>query len=340
MILLMDDCKIFTYTILIPHKDIPDLLQRCLDSIPQRDDIQIIVVDDNSNPNKVDFTHFPGLERDNVECYFTKEGKGAGYARNIGLEHAKGKWLLFADSDDFFLGGMLDKLDRWKDSDNDIVYFRLSSFCLETGKESNRHVASNILSEEYLSGHISMREYVRSFVGPIGKMILNKFVMDNHLTYEEVKVANDVRFAAMSALCVHRVAIADDVLYMISERSGSLTRSPKMWENMNRIRTRLLVLKSVNDYFVGEGYPELRYDHIRIWALEYSLGFNIGLRSIPLFLYTASLLPLYHLHKPIHYDNKINSIRNYSYVHLLYYYLKKYSLFHIKKIYSAFHGVK
>ena len=38
------------FSIIIPHKNIPSLLQRCLDSIPKRDDVQIIVVDDNSNP--------------------------------------------------------------------------------------------------------------------------------------------------------------------------------------------------------------------------------------------------------------------------------------------------
>ncbi|MDR2475404.1 MAG: glycosyltransferase family 2 protein, partial [Bacteroidales bacterium] len=39
----------FNYSIIIPHKDIPDLLRRCLDSIPYRNDLQIIIVDDNSN---------------------------------------------------------------------------------------------------------------------------------------------------------------------------------------------------------------------------------------------------------------------------------------------------
>ena len=65
------------YNIIIPHKNTPKLLKRCLDSIPQRDDLHIIVVDDNSDPNKVDFEHFPGLDRDDVEVFFTKEGKGS-----------------------------------------------------------------------------------------------------------------------------------------------------------------------------------------------------------------------------------------------------------------------
>ena len=32
----------YTYTIIIPHKNIPLLLQRCLDSIPLRQDIQVV----------------------------------------------------------------------------------------------------------------------------------------------------------------------------------------------------------------------------------------------------------------------------------------------------------
>ena len=37
-----------TFSIIIPHYDIPDLLMRCLKSIPVSEDIQVIVVDDNS----------------------------------------------------------------------------------------------------------------------------------------------------------------------------------------------------------------------------------------------------------------------------------------------------
>ena len=78
----IDSPNTVSYTHL--HKNIPNLLQRCLDSIPNREDVQIIVVDDNSDPNIVDFDKFPGLNRSNVEVIFTKEGKGAGYARNTG----------------------------------------------------------------------------------------------------------------------------------------------------------------------------------------------------------------------------------------------------------------
>src|SRR5574344_311021 len=95
--------NMINYTIIIPHKNTTDLLRKCIDSIPKRNDVQVIIVDDNSDADKVDFEHFPGLNEERTEVYFTKEGKGAGYARNIGLQYAIGKWVVFVDADDYFL---------------------------------------------------------------------------------------------------------------------------------------------------------------------------------------------------------------------------------------------
>ena len=66
------------YSIIIPHKNTPDLLKRCINSIPVRKDLEIIIVDDNSSEKFVDFDNFPGLHRENTTVIFNKEGKGAG----------------------------------------------------------------------------------------------------------------------------------------------------------------------------------------------------------------------------------------------------------------------
>ena len=93
------DIMIPLYSIIIPHYDIPDLLMRCLKSIPVSEDIQVIVVDDNSPDADTYLERYPELSRPYLEFTRTTKGGGAGYARNVGLDHAKGKWLLFADSD-------------------------------------------------------------------------------------------------------------------------------------------------------------------------------------------------------------------------------------------------
>jgi len=45
---------------------------------------------ENIDTTKVDFEKFPGLNEPRTTVIFTKEGKGAGYARNVGLERARG----------------------------------------------------------------------------------------------------------------------------------------------------------------------------------------------------------------------------------------------------------
>ena len=50
----------YHYSIIIPHKNTPRLLERCLCSIPTWDEIQIIIIDDNSNSESVDFSSFSG----------------------------------------------------------------------------------------------------------------------------------------------------------------------------------------------------------------------------------------------------------------------------------------
>ena len=100
------------FTIVIPHKNTPTLLERLVDSIPPRDDLEIIVVDDHSDADVVDFNHFPCKDRAGLAVVMNKECHGAGYARNCALPLAKGRWILFADSDDFFNSGFNEFLNR------------------------------------------------------------------------------------------------------------------------------------------------------------------------------------------------------------------------------------
>ena len=114
------------YTIIIPHYNCPDLLNRLLDSIPQRMDLEIIVIDDNSFLDKR-----PKVCRNDVKVIQlqAEESKGAGYARNVGIKHAVGEWLLFADSDDYYMNNFVNKLDDFKDSKYDIIFFDYAQVC-------------------------------------------------------------------------------------------------------------------------------------------------------------------------------------------------------------------
>lgn len=210
------------YTIIIPHKNTPDLLAYCLSTIPERDDVQVIVVDDNSDASKVDFENFPQWKGVYYECYFTKEGKGAGYARNVGLDHAKGNWVLFVDADDFLLPSINKIFDESNDSVADIIYFRPQAVMLKDRKSpSNRADAYNALVDEYEESHDENNLRCR-FFSPTCKFVRRSLIEKFNIRFEEIKYSNDNLFAVLIGCNAKTIEVRDETYYVITECNNSL----------------------------------------------------------------------------------------------------------------------
>ena len=218
-----------TFSVIIPHHDIPKLLQRCLDSIPDTPDVQVIVVDDNSSTEKVDFTNFPGKERKYTTTIFDKSGGGAGRARNIGMEHAEGKWLVFADSDDFFVAGAFGILERHKDDCKDIILFKADSVDSDDYTPSNRHLKLNKAIDDALSGKITAKSAVLKMPVPWCKMFRRQYIQDKGALYDEIYANNDMMFVLKSVYWTgdDAVTVANEVLYTVTTRKGSLEAMKK-----------------------------------------------------------------------------------------------------------------
>lgn len=213
-----------TFSVIIPHHNIPNLLQRCLNSIPDREDIQVIVVDDNSSEDKVDFEHFPGLDRKHTEFIFDKKGGGAGYARNIGMLHANGKWLVFADADDFFSIDAFDVFFRYKDDSNAIIHFKADSVNSDDYTPSDRHLTLNKAIDDAMSSIITSKEAVLAMPVPWCKMFRRDFIDGRGVLFDEVYACNDLMFV-LKATCWaddDAVCVVNNVVYTVTSRRGSL----------------------------------------------------------------------------------------------------------------------
>ena len=91
-------------SIIIPHKNSIRLLERALLSAPISESVEIIVVDDHSHTSEranVLAPAFPSV----IFLNNRNANRGAGAARNMGLEHSKGEWIIFLDADDYFEAG-------------------------------------------------------------------------------------------------------------------------------------------------------------------------------------------------------------------------------------------
>ena len=224
------------YSIIIPHKEIPDLLQRCLDTIPRREDVQIIVIDDNSrvcDGNQATITDnnevvYPELveKYPYVEWVWAKNEKGrkgAGYARNLGLERARGKWLIFADADDFFNPCFNEALDKYSNDENDIIFFYVNCVDSETLEKSNSLDYRNNFLDKAVS--INRWENLLHLTVPWGKFIKKTLVDVFNIVFPEIICSEDVLFSYKSTYYTYnKVAIKPDCIYTLTERVNSLTK--------------------------------------------------------------------------------------------------------------------
>lgn len=233
----------FCFSIIIPHRNTPQLLDRCLNSIPNRDDIQIIVIDDNSD--KACLPLF-AKDRKNLKYIFLEESHGAGYARNVGLKYSLATWVIFADADDFFTLGFNNILDRWKDSDADVIYFNANSVDTDYYVNSYRAYSLNRMISISLRNRELGENLLRYRFGePWCKIIKRNILIDNHIKFDEVKVHNDTFFSLLVGFYGEKIEIEKHSGYCVTLRFNSLSRR----SSVEKLKCRYLVFSRVNRFY-------------------------------------------------------------------------------------------
>ena len=98
-------------SIIIPNYNTEKYLPRCLDSLIHQSfqDIEIIVIDDGSKDRSV--AVIQSYQDDRIRLlHHQGDGFGPGGARNMGLDAATGKYIMFCDSDDWYEQNMCQKM--------------------------------------------------------------------------------------------------------------------------------------------------------------------------------------------------------------------------------------
>ena len=242
----------YLLTIIIPTKNLFSLLERCLGSMPRRSDIQIIVVDDASVMTPEEKAGYPGLNDPHVEVIFTTQARGAGYARNVALTRAKGKWLMFVDSDDFLLDNALQLIDSYSESESDIVFFGIESRFSDTLKPAWRHEKFEKAFSNY-SG-LQLESFLRyGYTEPWGKMIRRSLVEEYGIRFDESIVANDYKFSVLTGHYASSVELCRKPMVCVTVREGSLCDD--YFGDDEKTLSRLQVYAGVQRFFDDHNIP-------------------------------------------------------------------------------------
>ena len=110
-------------SIIVPVYNVEQVLEKCLLSIKNQtyQNYEVIMIDDGSNDKSGKICD-KYMEKDNRYRVIHKKNEGVSKARNYGLDMAKGKYVMFIDSDDSILPDMFEKyINEIKISNVDVV---------------------------------------------------------------------------------------------------------------------------------------------------------------------------------------------------------------------------
>lgn len=135
-------------SVIMPLYNQERLFKIGLDSIPPREDIEIIVIDDGSTDDSLEeVRNYQLTSPKNITVLRNERNMGVAYSVNKGFDHAKGEYIVLLGSDgDYFvdLDNALNCLET------DLVYFQLqinSGEFLETKSGSSKFMRREFIGD-------------------------------------------------------------------------------------------------------------------------------------------------------------------------------------------------
>ena len=222
-------------SIILPVYNVETYLAQCLDSLLNQTmkQIEIIAVDDGSTDSSLEILNRYAAKDDRVHV-FTQKNQYAGAARNLGLSHAKGEYVIFLDSDDFFSKNLArDAYAAGKAANADIVLFGAKEYNNATGAFSDAgwYLCEYLAPKKQPFSYKDCPNHLYQITTPCPwtKMFRRHFVQDAGLQFQRIQNANDLYFTYSALAMAKRIVTLDKPLvnYRVGLTSNLQTTKSK-----------------------------------------------------------------------------------------------------------------
>ena len=209
-------------SIVIPVYNCAPVVLRCLDSIDYHS-AEIIVVDDGSTDDSAEVVRSYIANHPNVHL-IQKENGGASSARNIGIETASGKYLMFVDADDYLVPDGIERvIDLAEKEEADIVKYKI--VCVSNSAPVEKESIGEFpMFPEIICGKgtVLQRNDISDY--HVVDAIFRKSVIDeNEIRFQtDLLLREDDVFMGMFYCHVQKVVSTDLPLYLIFYPSSGL----------------------------------------------------------------------------------------------------------------------
>jgi glycosyltransferase involved in cell wall biosynthesis len=259
-------------SIVIPVFNAENYLEACLDSIINQSfsNMEIICADDGSTDTSAEILK-KYAAKDNRVIFLQQQSKGPGVARNLALNNARGKYILFVDADDSLEPGVVDECSAIMENTScDMVVFNTNII------EDTRSVPGlKNARGEYITlvntqneGAMNRTETIKiMLIATVwGKMFRADLLKRYHLRFSRHIVGEDARFLISYLLIVKSAFALNKTFYNYYLRPKVLFHAKHPW--LGRIFRFPGIFLDVFKFALQNGMP-FRIYYFFLWLFVF-----------------------------------------------------------------------
>ncbi|MBD5490364.1 MAG: glycosyltransferase family 2 protein [Lachnospiraceae bacterium] len=273
-------------SVVVPCYNVSSYLEKCINHLLQQtigiENIEIILVDDASTDNGATLDIIMKYEReyrDTVIAVSLEENMRQGGARNIGVSHATGEYLIFCDADDWLMPEALEHLyDAAQEYDADVVEFRIKNvrdhkMQIDTVEKGEGSFLTEIDTEQMRRMFLVWVDE-RLTLGSQKKLYRLSMLKENKIRFVEHRIFEEPSFVVPVRLFEKRHYFLDEELYICFLSPHSSMRGDwgeHKWDNPHVWRHLVKDLEARG--LLKRYYSEMEY-------LFMSWGFGLSIRMV------------------------------------------------------------
>lgn len=203
------------FSVVIPVYNVEKYIEKCIQSVldQSHSSVEIICVNDGSKDQSVNIITRNFHHIDNV-ILVHQENQGMSVARNTGISHASGEYILFLDSDDSLKPNILNKIDEHlRVFGSDIVTFGLD----RVDYNGNVLMTEQLFDQSVMPSREALVKFSPSVWNKVySKKIVSRICFPPKIYYE------DLVFTSIALALANKISCMDVVGYNYLQRDGSI----------------------------------------------------------------------------------------------------------------------
>lgn len=256
-------------SVIVPVYDVEEYLPLCLGSLIQQSlhDIEIICVEDKSTDDSKAILEFYSKKDDRIKVIKNQSNMGLGASRNVGMQHVRGEYTFFLDSDDWIDRDCLKILyEKSEELNLDMLFYRAINYDDYENKFYKTKYYDLVPLKDFEDKVFDYKQidsdyFFEVIVTAWSKLYSTKFLKKIGVTFPENTIHEDNLFFFEVLFNAKRLSFCNQDFYNRRRRKDSITTTYD-----DSVIDAIFVEESVINYFLEnnlyEDYKKVLLNHI------------------------------------------------------------------------------